>query len=163
MTALYDSFSDKITLTRKETGDFNKGGNEIITSSGFLNNVLRFGSGTETGGQNAKFTINGLETERTSNTFEMSGVTFTLKNTFTTAEPPVAINVTNDTNAVFDNIKKFVTLYNETIAKIQTKTDETRYRDYQPLSDEEREALSDKQQEQWDEKAKSGMLRKIRS
>ncbi|MDX8288943.1 flagellar hook-associated protein 2 [Metabacillus indicus] len=160
VTALYDSFSDKITLTRKETGDFNKAGNEIITSAGFLNNVLRFGSGTETGGQNAKFTINGLETERTSNTFEMSGVTFTLKNTFTAADPPVSINVTNDTNAVFDNIKKFVTLYNETIAKIQTKTDETRYRDYQPLSDEEREALSDKQQEQWDEKAKSGMLRK---
>ncbi|MDR0138776.1 flagellar hook-associated protein 2 [Metabacillus idriensis] len=160
VTALYDSFSDKITLTRKETGDFNTAGNEIITSAGFLNNVLRFGSGTETGGQNAKFTVNGLSTERTSNTFEMSGVTFTLKDTFTAADPAVSINVTNDTNAVFDNIKKFVTLYNETIAKIQGKTDETRYRDYQPLSDEERESLTDKQQEQWDEKAQSGLLRK---
>ncbi|MGM0923177.1 MAG: flagellar hook-associated protein 2 [Bacillota bacterium] len=160
ITALYDSFSDKITLTRKETGDFNTAGNEIITSAGFLNDVLGFGSGTETGGQNAKFTINGLSTERTSNTFEMSGVTFTLKDTFAATDPAVSINVTNDTNAVFDNIKKFVTLYNETIAKIQAKTDETRYRDYQPLSDEERESLTDKQQEQWDEKAQSGLLRR---
>jgi flagellar hook-associated protein 2 len=162
VTALYDSFSDKITLTRKETGDFNTSGNEIITSAGFLDDVLKFGAGSpaETGGKNAKFTINGLETERKSNTFEMSGVTFTLKDTFTTSDPAVSINVTNDTTAVFDNIKKYVTLYNETIAKIQAKTDETRYRDYQPLSDEERESLTDKQQEQWDEKAQSGLLRK---
>ncbi|WP_191560073.1 flagellar hook-associated protein 2 [Metabacillus idriensis] len=162
VTALYDSFSDKITLTRKETGDFNTSGREIITSAGFLDDVLKFGTGSpaETGGENAKFTINGLDTERKSNTFEMSGVTFTLKDTFTAADPAVSINVTNDTTAVFDNIKKFVTLYNETIAKIQAKTDETRYRDYQPLSDEERESLTDKQQEQWDEKAQSGLLRK---
>ncbi|PLR67983.1 flagellar hook-associated protein 2 [Bacillus sp. UMB0893] len=160
VTAFYDSFTDQVTLTRKETGNYNAAGDEIVTSNGFLNGVLKFSGITETGGNNAKFTINGLETERTSNTFEMSGVTFTLKDTFTAADPAVSINVTNDTTAVFDNIKKYVTLYNETIAKIQAKTDETRYRDYQPLSDEERESLTDKQQEQWDEKAQSGLLRK---
>ncbi|WP_191566723.1 flagellar hook-associated protein 2 [Metabacillus idriensis] len=160
VTAFYDSFTDQVTLTRKETGNFNAAGEEIVTSNGFLNGVLKFSGVTETGGNNAKFTINGLDTERTFNTFEMSGVTFTLKDTFTAADPAVSINVTNDTTAVFDNIKKYVTLYNETIAKIQAKTDETRYRDYQPLSDEERESLTDKQQEQWDEKAQSGLLRK---
>lgn len=160
VTAFYDSFTDQVTLTRKETGNFNAAGEEIVTSNGFLNGVLKFSGVTETGGNNAKFTINGLDTERTSNTFEMSGVTFTLKDSFTAADPAVSINVTNDTTAVFDNIKKYVTLYNETIAKIQAKTDETRYRDYQPLSDEERESLTDKQQEQWDEKAQSGLLRK---
>lgn len=160
VTAFYDSFTDQVTLTRKETGNFNAAGEEIVTSNGFLNGVLKFSGITETGGNNAKFTINGLDTERTSNTFEMSGVTFTLKDTFTAASPAVSINVTNDTAAVFDNIKKYITLYNETIAKIQAKTDETRYRDYQPLSDEERESLTDKQQEQWDEKAQSGLLRK---
>lgn len=160
VTAFYDSFTDQVTLTRKETGNYNAAGEEIVTSNGFLNGVLKFSGITETGGNNAKFTINGLDTERTSNTFEMSGVTFTLKDTFTAADPAVSINVTNDTAAVFDNIKKYITLYNETIAKIQAKTDETRYRDYQPLSDEERESLTDKQQEQWDEKAQSGLLRK---
>ncbi|QNG60262.1 flagellar hook-associated protein 2 [Bacillus sp. PAMC26568] len=160
VTAFYDTFTDQVTLTRKETGNYNAAGEEIVTSNGFLNGVLKFSGVTETGGNNAKFTINGLDTERTSNTFEMSGVTFTLKDTFTTGDPAVSINVTNDTTAVFDNIKKFVTLYNETIAKIQAKTDETRNREYQPLSDEERESLTDKQQEQWDEKAQSGLLRK---
>ncbi|WP_026559725.1 flagellar filament capping protein FliD [Metabacillus halosaccharovorans] len=164
VTAFYDSFSDKVTLTRKETGNFNTAGDEIITSSGFLNDVLGFGVGsTETGGQNAKFTINGLDTERTSNTFEMSGVSFTLKDTLnaiTSTEPSVSINISNDSTKVFDNIKNFVDKYNELIDKIQTKIGEERYRTYTPLTDEQRESLTDKQQEQWEDKAKSGLLRR---
>ncbi|MDQ0244748.1 flagellar hook-associated protein 2 [Bacillus fengqiuensis] len=182
LTAFYDSYTDKITLTRKETGNFNGGepepdpadtdpsdgitmlnpvGNhEIITSSGFLNDVLKFANSEELGGENAIFTINGLETQRASNTFEMSGVTFTLKDKFKSTDPPVSINISNNATAVFDNIKKYVEKYNETIAKIQEKTSETKYRDYQPLTDEEREGLSDKQQEMWEEKAKSGLLRR---
>ena len=91
VTMFHDSFSDQLTMTRKETGDFNPGesspgvlNREIITTGNFLNEALQFGSGIETGGENAKFTINGLDTERSSNTFEMNGVTFTLKQEFTT-------------------------------------------------------------------------------
>jgi flagellar hook-associated protein 2 len=160
VTMFYDSFSDKVTLTRKETGDFNKSGDEIITSGEFLNTVLKFGSAVEQGGQNAKFTINGLETERTSNTFEMSGVTFTLKDTFSTSDPSVSISISNNTEAVFENIKNFIDKYNETIEKIQNKISEERYRDYPPLTDEQKEAMSEKQIELWEEKAKSGLLRR---
>ncbi|WP_052737998.1 flagellar filament capping protein FliD [Bacillus sp. SA1-12] len=70
----------------------------MITTAGFLNNVLRFGSGVETGGANAVFTVNGLNTERTSNTFEMNGVTFTLKDKLLDTEPIISINIANDTN-----------------------------------------------------------------
>lgn len=160
VTMFYDSFSDKVTLTRKETGDFNKSGDEIITSGGFLNNVLGFGSAVEKGGQNAKFTINGLSTERTSNTFEMSGVTFTLKNTFLATDPSVSITIKNDVESVFQNIKNFIDKYNETIDKIQKKISEERYRDYLPLTDEQKQAMSEKQIELWEEKAKSGLLRR---
>ncbi len=160
VTMFYDSFSDKVTLTRKETGDFNKSGDEIITSGEFLNTVLKFGSAVEQGGQNAKFTINGLETERTSNTFEISGVTFTLKDTFSTSDPSVSISISNNTEAVFENIKNFIDKYNETIEKIQNKISEERYRDYPPLTDEQKEAMSEKQIELWEEKAKSGLLRR---
>ncbi|MEC2077297.1 flagellar filament capping protein FliD [Metabacillus fastidiosus] len=169
VSAFYDSHTDQVTLTRKETGDHNNGGSQIITSDGFLNQVLRFeddlGEAVEEKiGVNAKFTINGLETQRTSNTFEMNGVTFTLKDTFNLegnqAVPGISINLSNDTSKVFDNIKAFVEKYNEMIDKIQGKISEERYRSYTPLTDTQLEQLSDKQQEQWEEKAKSGLLRR---
>lgn len=164
VTMFHDTFSDQLTMTRKETGDFNPGdtagvpNREIITTGNFLNEALQFGSGIESGGENAKFVINGLETQRTSNTFEMNGITFTLKQKFTT--DPVDISINNDSTKVFENIKAFVEKYNELIDKIQKKTSEEYYRSYKPLTDEQRESLSEKQQEQWEEKAKSGLLKR---
>ncbi|PTY80518.1 hypothetical protein B5V89_01225 [Heyndrickxia sporothermodurans] len=158
VSLFYDSFSDKMTLTRTETGNFSgdETVQEISTSGNFIDNVLKFGGAAETGGTNAKFNINGLDTERTSNTFEMNGVTFTLKKTFDTAE---SVSIKNDSDKVFDNIKAFVDEYNKLIDTVSKKTSEERYRDYGPLTDEQREQLSDKQQEMWEEKAKSGLLR----
>ncbi|MBS4223168.1 flagellar filament capping protein FliD [Lederbergia citrea] len=170
VTMFYDSFSDQMTLTRKETGDFNKDSGtadapirngEIQVSGNFMTSVLKFDNAIEyeTGGQNAKFTINGLETERHSNTFDMSGVTFTLKQTFTSTDAPVSVTISNDTNQVFQNIKNFVDQYNELIAEIGKKLNEERHRSYKPLTDDEREELSEKQQEKWEEMARSGLLK----
>ncbi|CAM4136718.1 flagellar filament capping protein FliD [Lederbergia lenta] len=173
VTMFYDSHTQQMTLTRKETGDFNKDtldddgkvttrNAEIVVSGDFMEKVLHFNNDMEheNGGQNAKFTINGLATERNSNTFDMNGVTFTLKQTF--AESPgesVAISIGNDSNQVFENIKGFVDQYNELIAEIGNKLTEKKNRDYKPLTDEEREELSDKQIEKWEDLARSGLLR----
>lgn len=163
VTMFYDSFSDRVTLTRKETGNFNEDGPEINVSGEFLVNTLKFDADSEeTGGENAIFTINGLKTERTSNTFEMNGVTFTLKQTFSTADSsnqPVSIVINNDTESVIANIKEFVEKYNELLTEIQGKLKEERYRNYKPLTDLEREQLTEKQQEKWEEMARSGLLR----
>src|SRR5690606_31289056 len=98
---------------------------------------------------------------RSSNTFEMSGVTFTLKQTFdsTAGGQPISIAVGNDSNQVLENIKAFVTQYNELIADINGKLNENRYRSYKPLTDDEKEELSEKQQEKWEEMARSGLLK----
>jgi flagellar hook-associated protein 2 len=162
VSMFYDDVTGRMTLTRNETGNFNLTGDEITTSGSLINNVLGFGGVTENGGDNAEFVLNGLKTTRTSNTFEVSGVTFTLKQVFpeSTNSTPVNVNITNNTNQIFENIKGFVTKYNELIAKIQGEVQEERYKDYTPLTDEQREELSDKQQEQWEERAKSGMLRR---
>ncbi|MGN1399875.1 MAG: flagellar filament capping protein FliD [Bacillus sp. (in: firmicutes)] len=159
VSMFFDEHSKQMTLSRKETGSFADSGNEIKFDGDFLTKALRFGSGqVVTQAQNAKFTINGLETERSSNKFTMAGVTFTLKSAFT--DGPVQLNVTNDNTKIVENIKSFITKYNELIEKITGKVSETRNKNYQPLSDEERETLSEKQQKKWEEVAKTGLLRR---
>ncbi|MDM5340062.1 flagellar filament capping protein FliD [Fictibacillus enclensis] len=158
VTAFYDTQTDRMTLTRSQTGNFNPAGDEIITSGAFLTSAARFDDpATESGGENAVFTVNGLRTERNANTFAMNGVTFTLKQTFDTGT--VSLAVGNNADDVVKNIKNFVDKYNETISKIKDKVSEERYRSYQPLSDEERQGMTDKQAELWDEKAKSGLIK----
>ncbi|MFB5660934.1 flagellar filament capping protein FliD [Alteribacillus sp. HJP-4] len=114
------------------------------------------------GGRNARFTVNGLETERTSNTFTLNGMTLTLKETFSAEEGAVTIGSSIDTDKIYDTITGFVNEYNELLDKINEKLTETRFRDYPPLTGEQRGELSDREAEMWDEKAQSGLLRNDR-
>jgi flagellar hook-associated protein 2 len=105
-------------------------------------------------GTDAQFKINGFTTSRSTNTFTINGVTYTLKK-----EGTATITTSSDTDAMFNVIKGFVDKYNEVIDKINAKLKEERYRDYPPLTDEQKEAMTEKQIELWEEKAKSGLLR----
>ncbi|WP_456363218.1 flagellar filament capping protein FliD [Priestia aryabhattai] len=158
ISAFFDEGTNKVVMTRKDTGNLSSAnsveGANMVFSDGFLTDFLQLKS--EVKGTDAKFTLNGLETTRKSNTFTTGGVTYTLQNNFT---GDVRVNVSNDTQKVFDTIKDFVTKYNELIEKINGKVTEERDRNYQPLTDQEREKLTDKQAEQWDDKAKSGLLK----
>lgn len=157
VNAFYDDYSKKIAFTRKETGDFNKTGDEIVLDGDFLTNTLQMQGAVEQGGTNAQLMINGLATERTSNNFELNGITFTLKSEFTTG--PVTVTTTNDVDKSFEAIVDFVNKYNEMIGTINEKLTEKRYRNYQPLTNEQRSDMKENDIKLWDEKAKSGVLR----
>ncbi|MBD3108491.1 flagellar hook-associated protein 2 [Bacillus sp. AGMB 02131] len=147
----YDYVKGKFSITNKETGA------GTINVSGELADTFGLGTGaTKTDGKNATLTINGIETERTSNTFTENGVTYTLNSEFTGF---VTTTVKTDTDSVVDNIVSFVNKYNELISTIQDKLKEERNRNYGPLTDEEREALSEKEIEKWESIAKTGLLR----
>lgn len=164
VVAFYDSVEGKVSLTAKNSGD-NTAGAEIKLTGNFLTSQLNLdadsdlAAGASRGkvGTSAEFTINGLTTTRPTNTFVINGFEYTLKQT--TGTNTVSVNSATDEEAVFKSITDFVNKYNETIAGINSKVTEERFRKYQPLSDEEREAMTEKQAEMWDERAKSGMLR----
>ncbi|MCS7459946.1 flagellar filament capping protein FliD [Paenibacillus doosanensis] len=98
--------------------------------------------------------INGITYNVASSTFTFDGIEFNLKK-----EGLAKINVKQDEDAIFNAIKTYVDKYNDVIDKLNSKISETKYRDYQPLLDEEKQAMTDKQVEQWEDKAKSGLLR----
>ena len=153
----YDSFTDKLSITTKVTGN-NKAGDEIVLGNEpFLANLLQMAGAVETGGENAVLKINGLETERTSNVFTVNGVTVNLKGV-TPAGVPVKLEVQRDTEGMFNTIKDWVQKYNETLDVLNKKLKEERYRSFRPLTQEQMNQMTDRQIEQWEERAKSGLL-----
>ncbi|MDD3840312.1 MAG: flagellar filament capping protein FliD [Clostridia bacterium] len=153
LNAFYDSSTDKMVLTAKRTGNNNANGQDITVSGAFAEQLL--GLNHYTSGQDAQFTVNGLATTRKNNDFTINGVSFNLK---ATSDTPVTITTSRDIDSVVDNIKGFVDTYNETIDTINQKIHEERYKDYPPLTDEQKDVLKDSQIEKWEEKARSGML-----
>ncbi len=105
-----------------------------------------------------RVTINGTEIEISSNKFTYEGVTFDLKGNISTTDTPVSVQVSSDTEAVFTSIKTFVDKYNELIEGLNGQLTESKYRDFPPLTDEQKKELSEKEVELWEEKAKSGLL-----
>lgn len=109
---------------------------------------------TEKTGRDAEVIINGVTYTSKTNKITVDGVEFTLKQ----AGPAISITNQVDEDSVFNSIKDFVTKYNEIIEKINSKISEKKNKGYQPLLDEEKEALPDKTAEKMEEMAKSGLL-----
>ena len=107
-------------------------------------------------GVDSKITVNGVEVTNNSNEVDINGINLSLKNV--SAEES-KVTVKTDVDAVYDKIKEFVDGYNKTISSMQDEVNKVSYRKYQPLSKEEREALSEEEVKLWDEKAKSGILK----
>lgn len=161
VSAYYDASSGKVAFTAKETGTVNKGGSsgEYIAFSGdFLTNTLKVTttSSEAVAAQDAKVTVNGLETTQKGNTFIVNDVTITLKEA---GGATTTLKVSNDTDKVVDMVKSFVSDYNEFVKVINDRLDETRYRNFQPLTDEQKKEMKERELELWEDKAKSGMLR----
>lgn len=106
----------------------------------------------------SKITLDGAVLEGDTNSFTVAGVTYNLKNM--TAGSSATITVTNDTQAVFDMVKDFVKNYNELMTEMNTLYGAPSAKGYEPLTDEEKEAMSDKQVELWENKIKDSLLRR---
>lgn len=155
----------KVVLSKNDTGEkasiklMDADAEALFKSLGFesaINPTTKELTAT-TAGTDAKFNINGLETTRSSNTFTINNVNYTLNDV--TNGKTARISVATDTDNMVDKIVQFVNKYNEMIEKINGEISETRYRSYQPLSNEEKESMTDKQIELWEDKAKSGLLK----
>jgi flagellar hook-associated protein 2 len=111
----------------------------------------------ETKGKDAVIEYNGVEAKYATNSFVVNGLNVTAKKVTSDA---VSVSISGDTDAIYDKIKSFVDKYNTLVDDITVKTSETRDRDYTPLTDAQKEAMSEEQIKAWETKAKSGMLRR---
>lgn len=169
VNAFYDEQTGKIAMTAKNSGAGEISVEGDLANSLQLTNTVANPNGTSTEGADARFTLNGLETSRSSNTFQINGFEISLKqvtapldgagNVIPDSGKEITFNSAPDTDKIFDNIVKYVDEYNKLIEDLNKQIREPKYRSFQPLSDEQKKDMSDKEVEMWEEKAMSGTLR----
>jgi flagellar hook-associated protein 2 len=121
----------------------------------FLKQAFLIEPNTKKTGENAKIDFQGVTgLEFNTNTININGLSIQLKNTGETI-----ITVSRDTDAIYNTIKTFIDEYNKLVDEVNKKLQEPRYRDYPPLTKEQKEQMKEKEIELWEEKAKSGMIR----
>lgn len=152
VTLKYDDLNDQLVMTASATGA-QKSLTYSETGSTFLTAALS----TYTSGQDAKATIDGQTLTRSSNTATVNGVTYTF-NQRTDDNDDTTVTLTQDIDAVYDSIKSFVDDYNALISTINSKISEEYDSDYSPLTNDQEEAMSDSEIENWNKKAKTGLL-----
>ncbi|HOC08929.1 MAG TPA: flagellar filament capping protein FliD, partial [Bacillota bacterium] len=156
VTAYYDSVTDKIVIKSKGYGVGAEVSIQNLEGNLFgAGGALQIDDGVSYG-KNSEIELNGVVISKNSNKFTIEGISFNLKET---SNETVVINVARDTRGAFDAIKNFVDEYNKIIEAINGKLYEERFRGYPPLTDEQKEAMSDKEVELWEQKARSGLLR----
>lgn len=98
-------------------------------------------------------TINGVQVDATDGRVNFNGLSIEIK-----AKGPTSIKVSTNVEGIMEKVEKFIEDYNKLVDEVSDLTTEKVYRDYKPLSPEERKALSEEDLKLWDEKAKSGLL-----
>ena len=109
--------NNQLVVSSEEMGD------RTLTIGGDLKDSLGFANSQTTRGQSSKFTLDGIEMERNTNTPTdvVDGVTFTLKK----ADPTktITLGLTNDTDKELSAVKDFVSQYNSVMSFISEKMD----------------------------------------
>lgn len=115
------------------------------------------GSATKIDGQDAEITLNGAKFTNASNTFEINGLTITALNE--TKGEEVTITTQDDTDGIYDMIKNFLKEYNEVIGEMDKLYNAASAKGYEPLTDEEKDAMSESEAEKYEQKIKDALLR----
>ena len=167
--ASYMENTNQFVLTAKDTGSGRK-----IELGGAADKIFgtNGGNGRNEDGKDAEILVsygNGIERTITSssNTFELEGLTVTVSNTFgidekgnytKDASQAVTFSASANTEAVTEQVKKFIEAYNELIKDVNTQLTTKPNSSYGPLTDDQKAEMDKESIENWENKAKEGIL-----
>ena len=109
-------------------------------------------------GEDAEITLNGAPFTSSSNTFEVNGLTITCKGE--TNGEVISLTTENDVSGIYDMVKNFIKEYSSLINEMDKLYNADSAKGYEPLTDEEKDAMSEKEVEKWEEKIKDSLLRR---
>jgi flagellar hook-associated protein 2 len=163
VSASYDSKKEVYVLKSTGTG--------VENAIAFAGDMGAFGASTFTkvsDAQDALIELDGVEISRSTNKFTVDGLSLELLATTETSAgsgvyDTISIKAEANVDDTLNLIKKFVEEYNSMLEKLNTQYNTSRaksssYTKYEPLTSDEKAAMTEKEVELWEAKAKEGML-----
>lgn len=143
LRALADKYADQI-MNAKSIVDSNYAGIPVNADA------------TRVDAKDAKIKLNNADFTSSSNVFNINGIT--IKALAETTEE-LTISTDTDTQGLYDKIKDFLSEYNSIINELTSLYNADSAKGYEPLTDDEKDEMSDSEIEKWETKIKDALLR----
>lgn len=114
---------------------------------------------TKIKGQDAEITLNGATFTGSTNVFEINGLTFTALSETKDGED-ITVTTEDDVDGIYDMVKNFLKEYNSIINEMDKLYNADSAKGYEPLTDDEKDAMSDSEVEKYEQKIKDALLRR---
>lgn len=113
--------------------------------------------GTKLTGEDAEIVVDGVHYTSSTDTLTVNGMTITaLEKT----DKDVTVSTKTDTEGVYNMIKDFIKAYSDLMNEMDTLYNAESSKGYEPLTSEEKDALSENEIEEWEKKIKDSLLRR---
>lgn len=160
LNASFDENNQRMFVSSKESGAKN---NFTISGTGMALTALglseKNNGAKKIEGQDAVIELNGATFKSSTNVFKINGLTITALEE-TKDEEFVTISTERDTTGIYDMLKGFLKEYNSIINEMDKLYNADGAKGYEPLTDEEKESLSESEIEKYEKKIKDGLLRR---
>lgn len=143
--------------------DYGKGIASLLEKADFASKVLNgdYASDYSDGakriaGQDAEITLNGVTYKGETNNIEVNGLTITCLS----EAKDITITTQSDTDGIYDMVRNFFTEYNKLINEFDKLYNAESAAKFEPLTDEEKDEMSDTEIEKWEKKIKDSLFRR---
>lgn len=106
---------------------------------------------------NSEIILNGAQFESSSNNISINGLTINAKAATTSA---ISITTETDVDGIYDTIKNFLSAYNTLINGMDSAYNAASSKGYEPLTNDDKESMTDTDIEEWEKKIKDSLLRR---
>ena len=167
LNANFDAQNGRFFISADESGEAKNftlsGDEEILSTLGLatapadVSDEDKQKYATKIEGQNAQITLNGATFTSSTNVFTINGLTFTALNE--TKGETVTVTTQDDVDGIYDMVKDFLKEYNSLINEMDKLYNADSAKGYEPLTDDEKEAMSESEIEKYEQKIKDALLR----
>lgn len=159
----YTIVKDLASYTDQTSEEYQKALSEFVEKVNTAHSVNESGAKyneniNKVAGTDATIELNGVEYTGSSNTFNINNLTITALNK-TSGDDEVSITTSTDVQGIYDKVKDFLTEYNNIINEMTKLYNAASAGSYEPLTDDEKEDMSDSEIEKWETKIKDSLLR----
>ena len=157
INASYDTNQGRFYLSSKNTGvenAFTVEADDATLAALGLN--LTDGEAGKIDASDAYLVYNGVEYTQATNSFNINGLTMDVSS----VGGEQTFSVDTDVDGIYDKVKSFVKEYNTLITEMNKLYDASSSRGYEPLTSDEKDAMTDEDIKNWENKIKGSLLRR---